>query len=207
MIIQCEQRSEEWFQARLGKITGTGFSAVLAGGSGKTRDSYMLKLIAERLSGEHEEGYTNEAMERGIELEDEARTHYEETNVCVVPQIGFFLHDDFANWIGVSPDGLVGKDGLLEIKCPKATTHIKYLLTNTDKPRWIDPAYTAQIQGQLWVTDRKWCDWVSYAPQIPDRPMLVVRVERDEEYINNLAEKCQLFISEMKKKLDVIAGV
>ena len=196
--LHFEQGSPEWFQIRLGKVTASRFSDVLAKGSGATRKSYMYQIIAERLSVEVQESFTNAAMQRGIELEPEAREHYENKNLQAVEQVGFVVHDD---WTGVSPDGFVGDDGLIEIKCPNSTTHIGYIIRNV-----FPSTYKAQVQGQLWVTGRQWCDFVSYDPRIPQNPMFTVRVERDEEYIKELQTAITIFIAETQMLIKKITG-
>lgn len=195
-IIDCIQGSPEWHAAKLGVASASNFSKILAKGQGKTRKAYMLRLAAEILSSEPQETYSNAAMERGIEIEPQAREYYEGLNGVKVEQVGFCKLDDN---IGCSPDGLVGTDGGIEIKCPNTTTHITYILA--DK---LPSEYVAQVQGSLWVTDRKWWDFLSFDPRLKGRPFWSIRVERDEAYINKLAIEVNQFIIELE---ELIAGI
>ena len=198
ITVDCIQGSEEWFEARLGMVTASNFGKVLAKGQGKTRSLYMYKLVAERLTGLREEGYHDKNMDNGQVVEDEARAYYETAYDCKVDQVGFVKRDD---WIGGSPDGLIGTDGIIEIKCPLSSTHIANILSNK-----MPSEYRAQVQGLLWVTERQWCDFVSYDPRMVARPMQVVCVERDNDYIVNLAAQVSVFVKELKEiiqKIDV----
>lgn len=195
-IIDCIQGSPEWHAAKLGVASASNFSKILAKGQGKTRKAYMLRLAAEILSSEPQETYSNAAMERGIEIEPQAREYYEGLNGVKVEQVGFCKLDDN---IGCSPDGLVGTDGGIEIKCPNTTTHITYILA--DK---LPSEYVAQVQGSLWVTDRKWWDFLSFGPRLKGRPFWSIRVYRDEAYINKLAIEVNQFIIELE---ELIAGI
>lgn len=194
-ILNYEQNSPEWFEARLGMVTASNFSKVLAGGQGKTRRSYMLQLAAERLTKERTEGYTNAAMEWGNETEPQARAAYELFQEVNVELIGFCKTDD---WVGCSPDAFVGDEGLLEIKCPTTTTQIS---------RFIDDvfpiSYKAQVQGQLLGTGRQWCDFVSFDPRIAGKAQYFCkRVERDEDYINHtLWPGINRFVEELEQLL------
>lgn len=197
-IIDCEQQSEEWFAARLGKVTASHFKDVMAkgrgGGTSLTREDYLWELITQRVGGIREEGYKSKWMEEGTEKEPEAREWYEFITDNCVEQVGFVEKTED---VGCSPDGLIGKDGLLEIKCPKLKTHFKKL--------GIFPSeYKPQVQGQLWVCERKWCDFVSYHPGYQKQPMSIVRVERDEAYLTLLSAAVATFVTElqeMEKKL------
>ena len=192
MIIHTmPQGTEEWYTARCGHVSASMFSAVMAKGQGKTRHSYMMKLLAERLSGIAQETYSNKAMEAGVETEPLAREYYESTNDLIVEQVGFIeVNED----LGCSPDGLIDIDGTLEIKCPLPSTHLQYILD--DK---FPTTYRAQVQGQLWVSEREWCDFVSFAPTIKARPMFTKRVHRDERYIDTLEVEVERFIVELKE--------
>lgn len=198
IIKEFEQGSAEWHSVRLGMITASRMSDVLSKGRGKapskTAETYMIELIAERLTGEAKPFFENEAMRHGSETEPQARAMYELVSGNEVEEVAFIEHDDY---VGVSPDGIIGEDGLLEIKCPNTTTQIKRFLSgkySTD--------YTAQIQAQLWVSGRQWCDFVSFDPRLDvDACYLVERVERDEEYIEEMAAKVQAFVDVMKKNL------
>ena len=193
-IVDCLQGSEEWFEARLGFVTTSNFHKVLNKRTG--RGLYMRKLAAERLTGLREESYKNDIMEAGSEIEADARKYYEIVNGCKVEQVGFVMKDD---WIGGSPDGLVGKDGLLEIKCPLSSTHIEIILSGK-----MPTLHIPQAQGLLWVMERKWCHFVSYDPKMLSQPMFVVRVERDIDYIKTLSENVGRFVIELKAIIDKI---
>lgn len=193
-IINCEQGSEEWQAVRLGRVTGSLFSQVLNKKTG--RKTYMYKLAAERMTGILEEGYRNKFMDMGTENEPVARTFYELANATPVETVGFIELDED---IGVSPDGLVGDDGLIEIKCPLASTHIKNIMLGR-----VPAEYIPQIQGGLWVTGRKWCDFVSFNPNIKGPKYHCIRVERDEEYIENLKKECNRFVTELKAMVKTI---
>jgi len=184
-IIQLEP---EWFAIKLGKIGASSMGKVLMGG-GKTRKSYMLKLAAERLTGERIETYSNAAMQRGIELEPEARQAYEFIKDVEVVQVGWVERNKD---IGCSPDGTVNDNGLVEIKCPLATTCIEY---HTHPKGWVPPEYRPQLQAQLWVCEREWVDFFVYHPRL--KPLLL-RVERDEPYIATIEKETLLFLEELK---------
>ncbi len=201
IIKHIDQGSDEWLELRLGKVTASRLNDVLAKGRGntpsKTRNSYMMQLVAESITGEQQESYTNKYMEWGNECEPQARSMYEFDSGNEVEQVAFV---DCGNGFGVSPDGLVGEDGLLEIKCPKTTTQIeRYLKGEFPKE------YMAQVQGQLFATGRLWCDFVSFDPRITGSAQyFCIRVNRDDEYISNLEDEINKFIKEMndiKEKL------
>ena len=186
-ILYCEQGSSEWHKVRLGKITASRFDNVLC--KGQSRQAYLIELAAERLSGIPQESYTNAAMEWGSEQEPFARELYESLNGdTLIGQVGFIKYDDY---IGCSPDGLIGLDGTLEIKCPNTSTHITYILK--DK---LPSKYIPQIQGGLWITERQWCDFVSFDPRIK-RKIHIIRVERDDKYIKVLEAAVEQFKTEL----------
>lgn len=193
IIHNCEQGSDEWRALRLGKVTGSCFSKAIAGGQGKTKKTYMSQLLAERMSGEPQEGYSDAVMQRGTEVEPLAREYYEAATGQAVKQVGFVERDE---WVGASPDGLIGDDGMLEIKCPNSSTHIETLLSGK-----VPTTYKAQIQGQLWVCERQWTDFVSYDPRITQKPYFCIRVERDEDYIKELNIKLKMFVTELQETL------
>jgi putative phage-type endonuclease len=199
IIETCEQGSDEWLQMRLGKVTASRVADVIKKGRGssvsQTAKSYMAELIAEVLTGESKPFFENDAMKWGTETEPQARSTYEVNNGFVtVKEVAFVEHNEF---IGISPDGLVGEDGLLEVKCPNTTTQIKRALSDD-----YSSDYKAQIQMQLWVTERKWCDFVSFDPRLDCAAgYLQQRVERDEEYIEEMKEKVYKFVEEMNKSI------
>ena len=182
IILDHEQGSPEWLAARLGKPSASMFSKLITA-TGKPSSSaaaYIDQLIAERFLGKSEPFYVNDNMQRGTDLEPEARESYEFITGETVAEYGFILDD--SKEFGCSPDGLVERDGGLEIKCPAATTMVKYLRD----PQSLVKAYYQQIQGCLWITDSQWWDAFAYHPEMPH---VLVRVERDEEYIAKLAEE------------------
>jgi putative phage-type endonuclease len=175
---EIDQNSPEWFQLRLGKFTASTFKDLFAKPGTVTFEKAINKVVFERITGQSPESFSNEWMVRGSELEPLARKAYEDSQMVVVKNGGFFTFDE---WIGASPDGLVGDDGLIEIKCPAFHTHIDYLIKKK-----VPADYYCQMQGQLFVTGRRWCDFVSYHPGLP---MFISRVERDDDFIKELSDK------------------
>tara|TARA_Y100000310_G_C20679575_1_gene815119 strand:+ start:2005 stop:2616 length:612 start_codon:yes stop_codon:yes gene_type:complete len=193
-IIECTQGEDEWLQTRLGKVTASRFKDVISKGRGnapsKTREAYMLQLVAELLTDQPQDNFTNAAMEWGTETEPQARATYEFASGLDVVEVGFITHSEH---IGVSPDGLIGDNGLLEIKCPKTTTHLQRVRGGV-----FPTEYKAQVQGQLWVSEREWCDFVSFDPRIVGpSSYFCIRVNRDEDYIKELESKVNQFVGEM----------
>jgi hypothetical protein len=193
-IIDCIQGSDEWFKARCGIPTASEFSSIITtqGKTSKSREKYMYQIAGERLLGKSVEGYTNGNMQRGQELEAEAREAYEIITSQEVRQVGFCLSDN--GLYGVSPDGLIGDEGGLEIKCPTLPVHILYLLENK-----LPTDYIQQVQGQLLVTGRKWVDFFSYFPGI--KP-LIVRVYPDKEFIKMLRVELEVFCIQLKEVVE-----
>ena len=196
-IINCEQLSPEWFEARCGVPSASNFDKLITskGLPSKQRERYMYKLAGEKVSGTVEETYQNAAMLRGIEMEEEARDLYTVVTGRTVTEVGFCISDGPFKY-GCSPDGLVGDDGSIEIKCPMAATHVGYLLANK-----LPTDYFQQVQGQLFVTGRKWTDFVSYYPGI--KP-LIIRVERDEVFIAALSIELIVFCKELETIINKI---
>lgn len=175
---KVEQNSDEWFALRRGKFTASTFKDLFMGENTQGYKDAIYKVAFERLTNTSPESFTNEYMQRGTELEPEARAWYEfEKNVEVI-KAGFFEYND---WIGASPDGLVGEDGLLEIKCPKFSTMMDYLIKKE-----LPKTYYYQVHGQLLVTDRQWCDFLAYHPSLPK---FVLRVERDKKIDDEILDK------------------
>lgn len=189
-----EQRSPEWFNLRIGKFTASTFKNLFAGSNTQTYKNEIYRVVFERLTKKSPENVVTEYMQRGTELEPEARSVYELETGNNVKEPGFF---ELNEWIGASPDGLIREDGLIEIKCPKYSTMIEYMIKNK-----VPSEYIWQIQGQLWVTERKWCDFVAYHP---DLPILIIRVLRDENKIKELELAVNQAISEVKKILETIS--
>ena len=189
-----QQRTDEWFKHKIGKVGASRLDAVCAQGQGVTRKNYMMELLIARLTGVYPESYTSPEMQRGIDLETEARYAYENLTGNVVMESGFILHPLIKD-SGASPDGLIGVDGGLEIKCPNTATHLKYLMT--DK---IDTKYIYQMQWGMACTERQWWDFVSYDNRLPDKLKIYVqRFERDEDIIKFLTEEVEEFIKELNE--------
>lgn len=190
-IIDCKQGEPEWFAARIGVATASNFSKVLAKGQGVTRSRYLMQLLAEVATGQKADSYTSAQMQWGIDNEPEARQAYEMMFDVDVQQVGFCKH---SARIGASPDGLVGDRGLLEIKCPDTVTHLETIFSGKAPTE-----YKAQMQGQIWVCERDWCDFVSYDPRVVNgNPFFCVRVNRDEEYIKTLDAEVNRFVEELE---------
>ena len=199
-----EQGTPEWHQLRLGKVTASRVADILATtrtGPSASRQNYLIELALQRSTGNIEPSYTNAAMEWGTQTEPQARAAYEVETGNFVDQVAFIDHPTIA-WFGCSPDGLVGDDGLIEIKCPNSATHWEYF--KAKKP---PQKYVIQMQTQLAVTGRKWCDFVSFDPRMPERSqLLVVRVDRDEAFIAELEEKVKQFLSEVEVEVNLMKG-
>ena len=193
-----KQQTDQWFADRLGLPTSSNYAAVLS--KGTTRRNYMVKLAIEVLTGQKEESYTNATMQHGIDTEAPARLAYEFETGNTVEEVGFIRHDTLDT--GASPDGLIGKDGLVEIKCPSSAVHIDYLFKGT-----LPSTYRAQVQGQMWITDRQWCDFVSYDDRLPENAQIsIVRVNRDVDYIANLEIEINKFIAELNDLVEKLRG-
>lgn len=204
MIVETfQQGSPAWHKARRGVVTASGLKMVMTKGGGKTRARYMQKLAHERAFGEspEEAGYMSEAMLRGIELEPQARRSYEQLQGVTVKEIGIaFLNED--RRIAASPDGLVGADGGIEIKCPLPSTHEKYVRAGI-----VPATYRAQVQGNLWITGRKWWDFVSHAPDCHGHvETFIHRAYRDESYISVLQTEVTRFMEELDALTELLAG-
>jgi len=195
------QGTEEWFQQRLGKVTASRLSDVIAKtktGVSTSRQNYLIQLVSERLTGKKTDSFTNKAMEDGVEREPIARKLYESKTNSIVTEVGFFDHPVIKS-SGASPDGAVNAEeegkyaGLVEIKCPIETTH-----TNTLMNKLVPSKYIPQMQWQLACTGAKWVDFVSYNPNFPDTMQIfVARVERDNAYIAELESEVLKFLDEV----------
>ena len=187
-----EQGSQEWLALRAGKVTASKVSDVMSAITTAGYRNYLADLVVERLTGNKTESFINAAMQWGVDQEPLARAEYEVKTGSFVDQVAFVEHPTIVN-LGCSPDGLVGDDGLIEIKCPNTATHIDYVMQ--DK---VPTKYIPQIQCQLAVTGRKWCDFVSFDPRLPDGlQILIVRLERDDEYIEKLEARVIKFLDEV----------
>lgn len=194
---EVEQRSEAWYEARLGRITASQFSELMAGETTASYQNLIAEIAGEILTGEVEESYSNAIMERGIELEPEAREYYETCFGVKVDQTGFCIpdeDDEFHNWVGISPDGLL-ENGLIEIKCPLIKTHLSYIEKNV-----LPTEYRWQVQGQLMVTGLAWCDFISYYPLL--KPF-IIRINPDPVLHEQLKAKLRKAIEDIKQKLFV----
>lgn len=190
-IYNFEQRTEDWYNIRKGKMTASNAETIIANGKGL--ETYIYNLMAEYYSSAEKESYINADMQRGIDLEPEARLEFEFYTDLDVQEVGFIEHNDF---IGVSPDGLIGDDGLIEIKCPNDSIYFKLLLSNNIKPEYI-----AQMQMQMYVTDRQYCYFVSYNPNF-EKSLYIKKINRDEEMIDKLKkglERGTQLIKEIKE--------
>jgi|SRR6185312_6451352 len=198
------QGSPEWFAARLGKVTASRIADVTARtktGWGASRQNIMATLIAERLTGEPQETYTNKEMQWGTDTEPQARDAYEFFADVDVVQVGFVDHPKLSD-CGASPDGLVGEVGLVEIKCPNTATHLDFLLGEK-----IPEKYLKQMQWQMACTNRQWCDFVCFDPRVPPRMRLhIERVKRNEVMIETLTADVEVFLREMHTKLRALAA-
>jgi hypothetical protein len=187
--LDMEQGSQEWIEARCGIPTASQFHRIITPKTMKLSSSskyYLCELIAEKMLGASLDPFINEYMERGTEMEEQAVAYYEMQRELDTEKVGHCLLD--SRLAGCSPDRLVGDDGGLEIKCPAAATHVAYMLDmGADK-------YRCQIQGSLWITGRKWWDFLSFNPEMP--PVLT-RHERDEEFIHKLASSVTTFVQQL----------
>jgi putative phage-type endonuclease len=199
------QGSEEWLLARCGKVTASRVADVIAktkSGPSASRKNYAAELVAERLTGTPASSFTNAAMQWGTETEPQARAAYTFFHDADVQEVGFVLHPRIFG-SGASPDGLVGKDGLVEIKCPNTATHIDTLL---DKK--VPAKYLTQMQWQMACTGRLWCDFVSFDPRLPEELRLFsARVERDDKMIAELEDAVAQFIEEIEQTIMALTGV
>ena len=200
-----EQRTEEWFQQRLGKVTASRISDVIAKtktGVSTSRQNYLVQLVSERITGKKGDSFVNQAMLDGIEREAAARAIYMLNRDVSVTEVGFFDHPVIKN-SGASPDGAVNAEeegkyaGLIEIKCPIETTH-----TNTLMSKSVPSKYIPQMQWQLACTGAKWVDFVSYNPNFPmELQLFVSRVDRDDTYIGELEAEVVKFLEEVEQTI------
>lgn len=199
------QGTAEWHQERLGKATASKIADIIARtktGYGASRANYAAQLIAERLTGAPTETFMNDAMRWGVEKENEARELYEFTTGRFVDQVGFVPHPSM-DMAGASPDGLVGEDGLLEIKCPNTATHLDTLVSQR-----IPAKYETQMLWQMASTGRKWADFCSYDPRMPPHMRLFIkRLERDDARIAELESEVRIFLSEIDARMEQLRGL
>lgn len=194
-----EQRGNEWFSARAGIVTGSRVAEIMANGNG--RKNYMTELLAYRLTGQRAQGFTSQAMERGIELEDLAKKEYEARNFEFIDDVGLMYHEKIGLF-GGSPDGLVGEEGGIEIKCPNTATHIDTVLNGTIKKN-----YTLQMQSYMAITGRKWFDFVSFDDRLGDDLCFYQkRVFRDDKLIAEIEKAVIAFLSELEALENKLRG-
>jgi len=205
MIELMEQGTDAWFNIRIGKVTASRVADVLAKtktGYSTTRDNYMAQLVCERLTGQKGESFTNAAMQHGTETEPLARAAYEARYDVLVDEVGFVSHPTI-EMAGASPDGLVGDEGLLEIKAPNTATHIETLLSES-----VPNKYYTQMQFQLACTGRQWCDFLSFDNRLPtELQMFVKRVPRDDMYIKLIEDEIVKFLAELDTKINQLMKV
>ena len=199
-----EQRTDDWFTARLGKVTASRVADVIAKtktGYGAGRANYMADLVVERLTGQKASSFSNAAMEWGTEQEPHARAAYSAKTGIMVEEVGFIDHPTVA-MSGASPDGFA-EEGLIEVKCPNTATHLEYVLAQLPPLK-----YFTQMQWQMACTGRPWCDFVSFDPRLPERlQLLIVRVPRDDVYIAMLEAEVKKFLAELDDNLNKLEKV
>lgn len=189
-----QQGSQEWLDIRLGKLTASRIAMLYSGA--KTYRRLKRSIVIERITGEREPFVTNEAIEWGVSTEPLARAAYEMAKDVEVDLVGFVPHE-YVDGFGCSPDGYVGADGLIEIKCPNTNTHLTYI--QEDKP---PKKYIPQMQAQMAVTGRAWCDFVSYDPRVEqDLQLFIKRVERDDQYIADMVHKATVFLASVDRSV------
>ena len=195
-----EQRTEEWFAARCGKVTASRVADIIAKiktGPSASRENYLAQLVCERMTGKPAESYSNAAMQWGTEQEPFARAAYEAAKDVLVEEVGFVSHPTIEN-AGASPDGLVGEFGLVEIKAPQSSTHIQTLLDQK-----IPEKYIIQMQWQMACTKREWCDFVSFDPRMGDGLQLFIkRVEYHPMYVAELEKEVIYFLMDVEDKIN-----
>ena len=197
-----EQGTEAWLQLRLGKVTASRVADIMAKtktGVSASRGNYLIELALQRVTGNIEPMYTNDAMAWGTATEPQARVDYEVKTGNFVDQIAFVEHPTI-EWFGCSPDGLVGNDGLIEIKCPNSATH--WATIKDGKP---PNKYVIQMQSQMACTNRQWCDFVSFDPRMLERSQLFIcRVERDQTMIDEIEAEIKKFLSEVESEVNLM---
>jgi hypothetical protein len=194
-ILNLEQGSEGWHRARLGIATASRFKDIITPAKGDKSASYkgyMYELIAEKLTKGKEDFFKSEWMERGNEIEPLARASYEFIHEVEVKQVGIMLNDE--GTIGASPDGLIGDAGGLEIKCPKPSTVVKYMLDGG-----LPLEYKPQVMGSLWISGREWWDFLAFHPSMD---FYQIRVYRDEEYIKKMNQHIMDFVDELQNNYE-----
>ena len=194
-----EQRTEEWFAARCGKVTASRVADIIAKtktGYSASRENYLAQLVCERMTGKPAESYSNAAMQWGTDQEPFARAAYEAAKDVLVEEVGFAIHPTIKD-AGASPDGLVGEFGLVEIKCPNTATHIQTLLDQK-----VPEKYIVQMQWQMACTSRQWCDFASFDPRMEEGLQLFIkRVEYHPLYVAELEKEVINFLMDVEDKI------
>jgi len=197
-----EQRTAEWYEKRRGKITASAISKTMMKSTTAGYRNYMAEKVAEVLTGCCAESFTSGPMQWGIDHEDDARLCYSFITGNEVEQVDFVDHHSMEN-CGASPDGLIGTDGLVEIKCPNTATHIDYLTK-----RKVPKDYNDQMQWQMACTGRQWCDFASYDPRMPENLQLcIIRVERDDALILSMQMYADVFLKEVAEMVAKLEGI
>jgi putative phage-type endonuclease len=202
--MKMEQRTEEWFAARCGKVTASRVADIIAktkSGPSASRENYLAQLVCERMTGKPAESYSNSAMQHGTDTEPYARAAYEARMDLLVTEVGFIDHP----WIamsGASPDGFAN-EGMVEIKCPNTATHIDTLLSQT-----VPAKYITQMMWQMCSADRPWCDFVSFDPRLPERHQLFIkRITYDPEMVNLLENSVIQFLGDVDLKIQQLESL
>lgn len=194
--MSAKQGTQEWLAERLGCVTASVISDMMArtkSGWSASRENLKARLVAERLTGMPQDSFSNAAMQWGTDTEPLARAAYEVDRGVFVDQVGLVRHPEIG-YSGASPDGLIGDDGLIEIKCPNTATHIDYLLSGI-----VPKKYEPQMLWQMECTGRQWCDFVSFDPRMPSNmQMFVVRLDRNEPAINEIRALVVEFLAEVE---------
>ena len=205
-MIEIEQRTDDWYAARLGKVTASALHKVLAKtktGYGADRGNYMTQLVLERVTNSKADGYSSAAMQWGIDQEPFARAAYEATRGVMVDEVGFIPHPTIKD-AGASPDGLVGDDGMVEIKCPESKTALECWLSENP----VEAKYFAQMQWQMRCADRSWCDYVVFDPRMPAKAQLFIkRVERDDAWLEKAEAEVIKFLAEVDAKVAALKQI
>lgn len=204
-MIEIIQGSTEWFAQRLGKVTASRVSDIIAKtktGVSASRANYLAQLVAERLTGQAADTFKNGAMQHGTETEPMARMAYEAETGLMVTEVAMIQHGTI-EMAGASPDGLVGEDGLVEIKCPNTSTHIATLMADKAPSQYIP-----QMQWQMACTGRAWCDFVSFDPRMPeDMQLFIKRVPRDNALIAEYEAEVVKFLAEVQETVNKLIQI
>jgi putative phage-type endonuclease len=205
-----EQQTEQWFTDRLGKVTASRLADVLAKtktGYSASRANYMTQLVLERITKTRAESYSNAAMEWGVTQEPFARAAYEAHTGQMVEEVGFIQHPDIED-AGASPDGLVGDDGMVEIKCPSSSTALECWLIHAQGGNPVDAKYYAQMQWQMRCADRSWVDYVVFDPRMPVKAQLFIyRVQRNAEFLKIAEDEVITFLTEVDIKVAALKQI